>query len=379
MAERAGSRTPPRAKHPLAWYMFRFWHGMGTGTFFRALRRHRFAVSPGKVPMALSIGVASLLNSAIAAYERRIFRRRIAAHVAAPPPIFILGHWRSGTTFLQELLACDPALGFPTTYRCFAAGHFLITESIGKRLLGGLIPGQRPMDDMETGWDRPMEDEFALMNLGLPSPYRSMMFPNDGDEDVDYLTLRRVSPEARERWVDGLRRLIARFGLADPRRLVLKSPTHTGRVRTLLTVAPDARFIHIARHPDEVYASTAAFWRAMNAEMALQDVRDAFRVHRRVVDWLRLMYDAYLEDRKSLPPDRLVELRYEELVADPVAAMADVYRQLDLGDFARAEPAIRAHLHRVAGYRTNRHALDPVIAVELRIAWRAYFEAFGYE
>ena len=31
---------------------------------------------------------------------------------------------------------------------------------------------------MPVGWDRPQEDEFALMNLGLGSPYEVVVFPN---------------------------------------------------------------------------------------------------------------------------------------------------------------------------------------------------------
>src|SRR5262249_33511021 len=43
-------------------------------------------------------------------------------------PIFILGHWRSGTTLLHELLALDDRLLSPTTFQCFNPQRFLLTR-----------------------------------------------------------------------------------------------------------------------------------------------------------------------------------------------------------------------------------------------------------
>src|SRR5690349_20281276 len=50
---------------------------------------------------------------------------------AAPlAPIFLLGFWRSGTTFLHELICCDPRFGFPSTYACLNPAQFLTTEGL---------------------------------------------------------------------------------------------------------------------------------------------------------------------------------------------------------------------------------------------------------
>jgi hypothetical protein len=73
----------------------------------------------------------------------------------AQPPLFVLGHWRTGTTLLHELLALDTRHTCPTTYECFAPSHFLITEGAAIKLFGFLLPSRRPMDNMPIGWTLP--------------------------------------------------------------------------------------------------------------------------------------------------------------------------------------------------------------------------------
>ena len=82
-----------------------------------------------------------------------------------------LGHWRTGTTYLHELLIRDPRHSYPTTYQCLAPGHFLISEAWLPKVFFFFVPSRRPMDNMPAGWDRPQEDEFGLCLLGAPSPW----------------------------------------------------------------------------------------------------------------------------------------------------------------------------------------------------------------
>jgi hypothetical protein len=360
--------------------MPRFWHGMRLSTWVRELARNKFAISPSRIPMCISITGFASVNSLLAAMERVIYGRRIDAVEFSQPPLFILGHWRAGTTFLHELMIRDPAHTYPTTYQCFAPHHFVLSEQFITPWTGFLVPERRPMDNMAAGWSRPMEDEFALANLGAPTPYLSMMFPNRPEQYPEYLTLRDVPPRRREAWKHELLQFLKRVSLNDPRRIVVKSPGHTARVRTLLEMFPDARFVHIARDPYAMFASTMKLWHALNFEEGLQVVRDDDGARASVIDALRRMYDAYLEDRELLSDNRLVELRYEELVQDPKAELRSIYERLELGDFARIEPALDEHLTAVQDYRTNRHRdVDHATRQLLRDAWARYFDESAYD
>jgi hypothetical protein len=372
--------TPPAVKHPLKWYMPRFWHGMRFSTWARELAHNRFAVSPSRLPMTCAITGFTLVNSALAALERVVYGRKIDAVNIAEPPLFILGHWRAGTTFLHELLIRDAAHTYATTYQCFAPHHFVLSERFVTPWTGVFVPARRPMDNMAAGWERPQEDEFALGNLGAPTPYLSMMFPNRGEKYSEYLSLRDLSIAERDAWKRELLQFIKRLSLADNRRIVIKSPGHTARVRTLLEMFPNARFVHIARDPYALYPSTMSLWHSLNELQGLQAVRDERWLGPAVLDSLRRMYDAYLEDRLLLRADQLVELRYEDLIDDPKAQLRLIYERLQLGDFGRVGPALDEHLAEVQNYRTNRHRdMDDVTRQMIRDQWSRYFEEFGYE
>jgi hypothetical protein len=359
--------------------MPRFWHGMRFSSWFRALARNRFAISPSRVPMACAISGFTALNSVLAAVDRVVYGRKVDAVTLSQPPLFILGHWRAGTTFLHELLIRDPGHTYFTTYQCFTPHHFVLTEKWVVPWIDVFVPDRRPMDNMAAGWDRPMEDEFALQSLGVPTPYLCAMFPNHGEIFSEYLSLRELPKVEREAWKSELLQFCKRLAFRDNRRIVIKSPAHTARVRTLLEMFPDAKFVHISRDPYALYRSTLGLWRSLNAEEGLHAVRDESWLEPFVIDTLQRMYDAYFEDRGLLSDQQLVELRYEDLVDDPKAQLRGIYEQLNLGDFSRVEPALDAHLHAVKDYRKNRHSIDDDTREVIRARWARYFEEFGYE
>ena len=116
---------------------------------------------------------------------------------------------------------------------------------------------------------------------------------------------------------------------------MLKSPTHTARVRTILEVFPDAKFVHIVRDPLVLFPSTVRLWKSLSEVQGFQIPRDdAGWIEGHVLDTFVRMYECFEQDRELVPPGRLIDVRYEDLVADPVGKMRDIYRRLDLGDFA---------------------------------------------
>jgi hypothetical protein len=84
------------------------------------------------------------------------------------------------------------------------------------------------------------------------------------------------------------------------------------------------------------------------------------------------------QDRELVPPGRLVDVRYEDLVADPVKQMREIYRRLDLGNFADVEPAIQEYASQSRSYKTNKYALPPEVADRVRGRWAPYFQRYGY-
>ena len=108
----------------------------------RLLVRNRFAVAPSRVPMAIIVTLVSLMNSLFWLVQSALYGRKIAATEVQEDPIFVIGHWRSGTTLLHELLILDPRHTYPDTFACFAPSHFLVSGWLFRPLLRAVAAGE---------------------------------------------------------------------------------------------------------------------------------------------------------------------------------------------------------------------------------------------
>src|SRR5206468_56934 len=125
---RGGEGVTDRLRTLLARNLFHSLQGMGFGDWWQTLRRHRFAIDPPHWPRAMLQTALSLSNSVIARRERREYGPRIEA-TEVHRPLFILGHWRSGTTHLHNLLDLDPQFACPNLLQALNPLTFLRTES----------------------------------------------------------------------------------------------------------------------------------------------------------------------------------------------------------------------------------------------------------
>ena len=354
---------------------------MRPATWFQLLKLGRFQIQLDRIGYLIGVSLATPVNTLLSLTQRLLAGRRLAKAELHGPPVFIIGHWRSGTTLLHELMVLDERYSSPTTFQCFAPHHFLITEWFFRRFLSWLLPGKRPMDNMATGWERPQEDEFALMNLGQPSPYRRIAFPLQGQVDMEYLDFVGVDDAAKESWLATLRKFMLAVSTATGRPLVIKSPTHTGRLALLANAFPEAKFIHVTRDPRSLFPSTLRLWQSLQEFQGLNVPADGPRDEDKeyVIECLRRMYASFNEAKSNIDPHRLVEVRYEDLTKDPVATLQHVYQTLRLSDFGSVKPVIENWTeteHR--GYQTNRHQLSDADEARIREAWRDYFENYGY-
>ena len=178
----------------------RFWHGLRFGDYVKLLARNRFAIHPARWFPAFTISYFSVLNSLMAQLQKILYRSKINAHPLSEPPLFIVGHWRSGTTFLHDLISLDQHFTFPSTLQCFLPNQCLITGKIFLKFDKYLIPKKRPQDNVATSFAKPQEDEFAIFNLGHHSPYLRMAFPNGPLVDDDYLTLENLHEGQIRAW-----------------------------------------------------------------------------------------------------------------------------------------------------------------------------------
>jgi hypothetical protein len=357
----------------------RIWEGCHFTAWMRLLSHNRFAVGWRCLYIAVIVTFVSCFHSFLHLLQTIVYGRRIARTTIRQAPIFIIGHWRTGTTFLHELLILDPRHSYPNTYQCLVPNHFLLTERLFTRWLWFLMPSRRPMDNMAAGWTHPQEDEFALCMLGQPSPYLTIAFPNRPPQYSEYLGLEGLSLRARERWKKAFFRFLQCLTLKDPRCLILKSPPHSCRIRVLLELFPEARFVHIVRDPYVVFPSTVNLWKALYETHGLQ--KPTFQgLEEYVFSTFPRIYEGVQKGRSLVAPSRFYELRYEDLVRDPVGEMRKLYDHLGLGGFDAYIPRLEAYLSTVTGYQRNRYQqLAPEIQEKISRRWGDVIRKYGYD
>ncbi len=350
--------------------------GITAGDWWRLLRANGFAVDAVYWHRAAVVTALSAVN-AVHRWRERRFDAAIAATPLAGPPLFVLGHWRSGTTHLHNLLAQDTIhFAYANTYQVINPHTFLTTEALNTRLFAGLLPDTRPMDNVALSFRSPQEDEFApLLMTGL-SPYLGVAFPRRDDGYAPYLSFRDAPPDDVETWARAFTWFLKKLTFKYRRRLVLKSPTHTARVRLLLRLFPDARFVHIHRHPYEVFQSFRHYYDTAMWFTYLQRP-DLDAIDGKILRRYTALHDALFDDVPRIPAGQFHEVRYDDLERDPVEVLRGTYQALDLGDFTAAEPAIRAYLGTVRGYEKNQFPpLEPEWKARVAAEWRRSFECW---
>lgn len=371
------SATSARLKsHGYAWWRAPLWMGVDAASWVRLLSANGFRVSVGHLPRAAVVTGGAVSTSLV-----RLFGGAAASASASPvpaDPVVILGHWRTGTTHLHGLLHATGLFGAPALQQVFLPHHPAWAARLIHPLTRVAGHGKRPMDDVVIDDEGPQEDEFGLLLRGAPSPYEALLFPR-AHHHWRRLTTEGYAPEELARRRQAVEEHVLRVaGDTGRRRLLLKSPTYTGQIDLLLSLFPRARFIHLVRHPDEIFPSTAWMLRALRHTQGLQR-SDEGDIEDLVVENLRRMYAGYRRHAPTLPEGCLTTVRYEQLVETPVETVRTI---LELVGIEPNEDVLRRVEHRVralSGYAANRHRITEAQCDRLREAWDFYFRDFGYE
>lgn len=352
--------------------------GISAADWWRLLRENGFDVDPVYWHRAAFISILSCLNSIARRKEERLFNAAVEK-VQVAPPLFVLGHWRTGTTHLQNLLAQDTdQFAFANTYQVVSPHTFLSTEEINTRRFAWLVPDKRPMDNVALSFQAPQEDEFAPCLMSLHSLYLGITFPRRIEHYARYLTFRDVPREEVEAWKAAFAWFLKKLTYKYGRPLVLKSPPHTARIRLLLEMFPEARFVHIHRDPYRVFQSFLHYFDTATWHTYLQrpDLRG---IDDRLIRLYNVVYDAFFAERHLIPAGRYHEIRFEELERDPIAEMRKLYERLGISGFERLRPKLQRYVDSLSGYRKNEFGeLDRARRAKVAVAWRRSFDEWQY-
>lgn len=342
----------------------------------RRLARHGFRIAPSRLPRAAAITAASIGNEVLRGITLAIWGRGMRRARIEADPVIVIGHWRSGTTLLHELLACDRRFVAPNTIQCGAPSHFVLSEEFSRDWLGFLLPPERPMDAMPMGFERPQEDEVALCSLGMPSPWWTIAFPNETDVDTDWADLESLSDRDRNRWLATWTTWLRDIQFEHPGRLLLKNPLHTYRVPIIRSVFPAADFIHIVRDPHDLVPSCVNFQMRLSEAHGLQRPRRE-GLEDRFLDSIAKMDARITATWDSIPPGHRFRTRYEDVIADPLGVLRAIYEHFGWSA-EDTEPAWQVALRERGDYKPNAHRSDPALMAMIDNRFGAMRMRYGY-
>ncbi|HEX4085420.1 MAG TPA: sulfotransferase [Chthoniobacteraceae bacterium] len=311
---------------------------------------------------------------------RTLFHRSNARAVSTapiPPPVFIVGHWRSGTTHLHQLLSRDPQFGYVTFLQAASPHDF--RSPVISRFFAALLPPRRPMDAVRIAPDSPMEEEMALACLSSLSFYHGFFFPRAARRIYrESVHFDGVAPADVERWWHQYRNFLENVQATRPgKRLLLKNPANSARVTRLRHEFPGAKFIHLHRHPEKVFASSLFLHRKLREAWALQTANASELPATVMANYTDLMRALEAESNRA-PKNEWIDVALADLENEPLTTLRTIYRQLELPGFNNAAPFFAGSIAEAAAFRKNDLWLDAGERVSLRAALAPIYERWGY-
>jgi hypothetical protein len=260
-------------------------------------------------------------------------------------PVYIVGNPRSGTTFLQRLLARDE-----TTFNAMRTWEMLLAPSITTRKvfwtlsrldrrLGG--PAHRLLGMLEESWQEenvvhriairaPEEDEYLLIHIF--SSLKIWLYAAMVDEAAPYTYFDSQMPEEKkERIMAFYKRCVQRHLYAHgdkDRHYLAKNPHFSPMVDALYEHLPGAKIIYLARNPLDMIPSYISLkeneWQLVGSPVEEYGSREY------VLDMAEHWYTYPLERLEQAPEDSYIVVNFEDLVTSAQETVREIYHRFGL-------------------------------------------------
>lgn len=344
------------------------------------LAQNRFKVHAQYIPrLTYSLSLSTVMLP-FYIKERLQFDKRIEQTPITHPPLFIIGHWRSGTTYMHNVLSQDKKFGYLTTFQAYLPGVFLGSEKLFKPLVSESIPKKRPMDDVPMHADYPQEDQYAIGAFCPYSYYHGWCFPKNMEFYNSSVCMDHASKEIIEEWKRHYLYILKKITFyQEGKQLVLKNQDNTGKIRILLEMFPDAKFIFLYRNPYDLYYSMMKFMRITIPRFCIQKPPQIEVVEESMMNLYTIMTQKYLKDRKLIPNRNLIQVRYEDFITKPFQEIKKIYEMLQLKGFQDAEAAFDSYIRTQWNMKKDQYGIDEDSKKKIEKKWGFAIKEFGYE
>lgn len=347
-------------------------------TFLRVLFRNGF-VPPRRWPQIAMVTGAIAARTPFSWFERLRTGRMIKRMGEMQPPIFIVGHWRSGTTHLYNVMSRAPHFGYVPPLATGMPWDVLCLVQIIRPFLERMLPKERFIDPIPVTPDAPQEDEAALANMQPLSFYHGLYFPKKLEENFNAGVFFDGCGDAEiDHWKWCFDHFLRKMHiLHGGRRIVIKNPVYTARVDMLRAMYPGAKFVHIYRNPIDVFRSMQNFYTRLLHALALQDY-DEEHIDELILSSYPRMMNTLAESIANLPANEFVEISYEALDEDPLAQIEQIYTRLEIDGFDDARQPFETYLKSIQSYKKNSYEMSSDVTRRITDRWAPFFERWGY-
>ena len=342
--------------------------------------RRQNKIASDKRWMAFKVTLFVLISAPFRGIQNLYLRRKLKQiNLNDKPPVFVLGHWRSGTTHLHYILSQDDRFSHLTSFQAFFFNVAFVSKRIMKPVLRYAMPKTRPQDNVKIDEESPQEEEHPLVNTTHRSGMHTFFFPKNISYFNKYNLFQGVEESEKEVWKKEYYSLLQHIALFNglDQKLLLKNPHNTARLDVLSELFPESKFIFIHRNPYNVYSSMRILYDKAIKSQFLQDFSDD-QIHERILYTYESVLKGYLQQKQTIGVN-LEEVSYRELTDDPIGTIERVYSKLELGGFEEALPNIEQYLNSVRGFSKNaKPKLPNEIIREINERWSFAFEEWGY-
>jgi omega-hydroxy-beta-dihydromenaquinone-9 sulfotransferase len=343
------------------------------------LAQNKFHISPRFVPRFIYCLSLSTVMAPFSLKERILCDSRIRKTTLTKPPIFIIGNWRSGTTYLHNLLSQDPNLGFFSTFQAYLPAVFLSNEKLFKPLVATSIPERRPMDDVLMNADYPQEDQYAIGAFSPYSYYNGWFFPQNMEYYNKFICMENASQFTIDEWKKIYLYLLKKITLQQQgKQLILKNQDNTGKIKLLLEMFPDAKFIFMYRNPYTLYCSMIKFMSIVLPRFCVQTPPPFNVVEQNMMELYTKMTKKYLDERSAVPAENLLEVRYEDYISHPMQHLETIYDQFKLEGFTQKKPVFHTYLSAQEKIKLDHYPINDEVKQKVEKVWGFAIKEFGY-
>lgn len=334
------------------------------------------------IPQALVITLESALLTPLAYIEYVLTWIPVHVHTIKKDPVYIVGFWRSGTSYLHNLITRDPQWAWFDPVSTMTFGNSFLLRKPLTAILAKNLKGARVMDNLEYEIDLPMEEGLAMSGITTLEVSHMMAFPDRGrgTKYIHAVFVDAMNSSDRRRFWQIYHYILKKVSwMKGGRQLCLKSPDNTARIAFLKRAYPGAKFINIYRNPYVVVRSAVHMFSTEMKKFAISEpCSDQYLLDRVCVLFERVYRRAFRElDR--IPEADKVDIKYEDFVDHQEEYMKKIYDKLGLDGYEKAAPYFQEYIDSMRDYKTNTYDYPPELIRKVNERLGFYFERYGYE